>query len=95
MLGVPKSTVHDAWSRVQRSIRLSVDRYLEGGYCKESAPYLALLDAQRRAERDGSEDRPFCSQLQYMAACRHEIPATGRSDALTDPISAYRSPGPL
>ena len=59
MLGVPKSTVQDAWSRAQRSIRLSVDRYLEGGYCKESSPYLALLDAQRRAEGEGSADRPL------------------------------------
>ncbi len=59
ILGVPKSTVQDAWSRAQRSLRLSVDRYLEGGYCRESSPYLALLDAQRRAERDGLADRPL------------------------------------
>jgi RNA polymerase sigma factor (sigma-70 family) len=59
LLGLPKSTVHDAWGRARRAIRESVERYLEGGYCSDSAPYLALLDAQRRAEWDGAADRPL------------------------------------
>ncbi len=74
MLGVPKSTVQDAWIRAQRSIRLSVDRYLDGGYCKESSPYLALLDAQRRAEGEGSADRPLDDALgpeRAAAIARH------------------------
>ncbi len=85
MLGVPKSTVHDAWSRVQRSLRTSVDRYLDGGYCEECAPHLALLDAQRRAERDGCEDRPLDEAVgaeRAAAIARHVYgsPAAGDDD---------------
>ena len=85
MMGVPKSTVHDAWSRVQRSIRMSVDRYLEGGYCAECAPHLALLDAQRRAERDGCDDRPLDEAVgaeRAVEIARHVYgsPADGEDD---------------
>ena len=58
-LGLPKSTVQDTWRRVQVTLRASVDRYLDGGYCAEYAPHLALLDAQRRAQREGSDERPL------------------------------------
>lgn len=89
MLGVPKSTVQDAWSRAQRSIRLSVDRYLEGGYCKESSPYLALLDAQRRAEGEGSADRPLDDAIgpERAAAIARHVYGT---DAAADGCPACR-----
>ena len=58
-LGLPKSTVADAWGRVQATLRGSVERYLAGGYCQDVAPHLALLDAQRRAEQAGRPDRPL------------------------------------
>lgn len=89
ILGVPKSTVQDAWSRAQRSIRSSVERYLDGRYCEESAPYLALLDIQRRAERDGSADRPLDEAVgseRAVQIARHVYGA----GATTDGCSACR-----
>ena len=89
ILGVPKSTVQDAWSRAQQSIRSSVERYLDGGYCEESGPYLALLDIQRRAERDGSADRPLDEAVgseRAVQIARHVYGA----DATIDGCSACR-----
>ena len=69
-LGVSKSTAAEAWVKVQAVLRGSVRRYLTGGYCREVAPHLALLDAQRRATRAGLPDRPLDDALGAVEAGR-------------------------
>jgi DNA-binding CsgD family transcriptional regulator len=55
-LGIGASTVHDVWSRVQRTISVEVERVLSGDVCRQAGPHLALIGIQYRSDRAGHED---------------------------------------
>ena len=69
-LAIPSSTVADVWGRVQQTLRVSVERYLTGEYCREAAPHLSVLDVQRHAERRGLPYRPLDDALGEVEARR-------------------------
>lgn len=55
-LGIGASTVHDVWSRVQRTISAEVQHVLSGDICRQAGPHLALISSRYRSDRAGQHD---------------------------------------
>lgn len=89
-LGIGASTVHDVWSRVQRTIGVEVERVLSGAICRQAAPHLALIATQYRSDRAGDDDRSL-SDLVGVATARRLVSHVFGSGDLIGGCPACRS----